>query len=59
MLGRGDQNALLHQTGGVADSGYIAADGLDFKTVEISAPEDDAGIRGAGQDAEGNVGSRM
>jgi hypothetical protein len=59
MLGCGDQNTLLHQTGRVADSGYVAADGLDFKTVEIVAPEDDAGIRGGRKDAKGNVGSGM
>ncbi len=42
MLGGGDQNALAHQTGRVADLGDVAADGGNFKVVEISTPKDDA-----------------
>src|SRR5579863_6895055 len=47
VLGGGDEHALLHQAGGVAYLGNIAADGLNGKAFEVGAPEDDscAGLR--------------
>ena len=42
MLGRRDQYTLFLQTGSVADLGHIAADGLNFKTIQIDAPKDNA-----------------
>ena len=43
-----NEHALLHQAGGIADAGHVKADGLDFETVKIGAPENDprAGFRG-------------
>ena len=40
VLGGGNQHALFHQTGGIADPGYILAHGLHFKAVQISSAED-------------------
>src|SRR5579863_10335695 len=54
VLGSRNQHAFFHQAGGIADAGHIAADGLDLKAVEISAPEDDAGARRSGYKAHGN-----
>ena len=51
MLGGRDQHALLHQAGGVADAGHVAAGGFDFEAIEISAAEDDAGAGGGRQQA--------
>ncbi len=51
MFGGGDEHALAHQAGGVADLGDVAADGWDFEVVEIGAAEDDAGAGGSGQEA--------
>ena len=51
MLGGGDQHALAHQAGGVADFGHIAADGGNFEVVEVGAAEDDAGASRSGQEA--------
>ena len=37
MLGRRDQDAFLHQTGGVANSGYILGLGFDGESLEVGA----------------------
>ena len=50
VLRGGDEDALPHQTGRVADLGDISADGGDFKVVEISPAEDDAGTCGSGKE---------
>src|SRR5581483_8886425 len=42
MLGGGDEHALPHEAGGVANLGDVAADGGNFEVVEIGAAEDDA-----------------
>ena len=42
MFGRGDEHALAHEAGGVADFGHVAAGGGDFKIVQIGAAEDHA-----------------
>ena len=49
MLRGRDQHALLHQTGGVADAGDVAAGSFHFKSIEIS-PADAAerGIKDGG-----------
>jgi len=44
MLGRRQQNALLHQAGGVADARHIADMRFNFKIVEVNTAEDDARI---------------
>src|SRR5580698_10868427 len=54
MLGRRNQHALLHQAGGIADAGHVAADGFDFKSIQISAAEDDACARRRRQNAHGD-----
>ena len=51
MLGGGDEHALAHEAGGVADLGDVAADGGNFEVVEVGAAEDDAGTGGRGQQA--------
>ena len=52
MLGRRNQYAFLHQTGGVADARNVPADGLDFKTIQIDAVKYDARSRGCRQDSQ-------
>src|SRR5882724_9486404 len=42
MLGRGQQDAMLHQTRGVADPGYVVALRFDCEIVEVHAAEYDA-----------------
>jgi hypothetical protein len=43
VLGGGDEHALLHQTGGVAYLGNVAADGFDFEAVKVGPAENNAG----------------
>ena len=52
MFSGGNQYALLHQTGGVADPRDVSADGFDFKTVQINAVKHDAGPRGRRQNSQ-------
>ncbi len=59
VLGGGDEDALLHQAGGVADLGHVAADGLDLVAIEIGAAEDDAGAGRSGQYTQANRGPAM
>jgi hypothetical protein len=59
VLGGGDEHALLHQTGGVADAGYVASAGFDGKTVEVRAMKNDSGSRRRGQDAQANRGAAV
>jgi len=49
VLGGGEQDALLHEAGGVADASDVVAVGFDRKIVQIHAAENDAGIRGSGE----------
>ena len=57
MLGGGDEDALAHEAGGVADFGDVAAVGGDFEVVEVGAAEDDAGAGGGGDQAHGDGGA--
>ncbi len=50
MLGGGDEHALAHEAGGVADLGDVAAGGGDLEVVEVGAAEDDAGAGGRGDE---------
>ena len=52
MFGGGNQYALLHQTGGVADARDVPADGLDLKTVQIDAVKYNARSRRRRQDSQ-------
>jgi len=52
MFSGGNQHALLHQTGGVADARDVPADGFDLKTVQINAVKHDARPRGCRQDSQ-------
>jgi hypothetical protein len=42
VLGGGDEHALFHEAGGVADAGYVAAGGFDLKAIEIDAAKNDS-----------------
>jgi hypothetical protein len=55
MLGGGEQNALLHEAGGVADAGNVMAVGFDGEIVEVDAAKNDPGIRGSGLKTEFSV----
>ena len=44
VLGGGEQHALLHQAGGVADARDVSHMRFDLKIVEVHAPEHDSGI---------------
>ena len=59
VLGGGDEHAFLHQAGGVADLGDVAADGFDFKAVKVGAAKHNARARGGRQDSKMNRGSAM
>jgi hypothetical protein len=52
MLGGGQEDALLHEAGGVADAGDVVAMGFDGEIVEVDAAENNAGIRGSRLKAE-------
>ena len=52
MFCGGNQNAFFLQAGGVADTGYIAADGFNLKTVKVTAAENNACSGRSGQDSE-------
>ena len=49
VLGGGDEHALAHEAGGVADLGDVAAGGGDFEVVEVGAAEENAAAAGRGQ----------
>ena len=52
VLGGGDQHALAHQAGGVADARHVPPTGGDREVVQIGAHEDDAGGGGSGKDPD-------
>ena len=54
VLGGGDEHALAHEAGGVADFGDVAADGGNLEVVEVCAAEDDAGAGGRGEQPHGD-----
>src|SRR5258707_8590514 len=45
VLGGGEQDALLHKAGGIADASDVVAMGFDGEVVKIDAAENDADIR--------------
>ena len=51
VLGGGDQNALAHQAGGIADPRHVAPTGGDREAIEIGTEEDHAGRNRCGQNA--------
>ena len=52
MLGGGNEHALFHQTGGVADPGHVPAHRFQFKAVEVGATKDHARSRRRRQDPQ-------
>ena len=54
MFGGGDQHALAHQAGGVADLGHVASGRGNLEVVQVGAAEDDAGTGGRGQQPHGD-----
>ena len=54
MLGGGDQHALPHQAGGIADARHVAPTGGNLEIVEIGAEKDDAGGRRRGENSNGD-----
>lgn len=59
MLGGGEQDALLHEAGGVADAGDVVAVSFDWEIVEIHAAENDAGVGGSGLKAKLRVNASV
>jgi len=59
VFGGGEQDALLHKAGGVADASDVVAVGFDWEIIEINAAEDDAGIRGSGEETKVCVYTRV
>jgi hypothetical protein len=59
VLGGGEQDALLHEAGGVADAGDVVAVRFDWEIVEVDAAKDYAGIRGSGEKTEVGVNTRV
>src|SRR5215472_7683624 len=52
MLGRGNQDALFLQAGCITHTSHVAADGLNFKAIQINAAKDDTGSSRCRQDPE-------
>ena len=52
MLGGGEEDALLHKAGCIADASDVVAVGFDREIVEIHAAENDAGVGGSGLKAK-------
>jgi len=50
VFGGGDEDALAHEAGGVADTGDVTEAGGDLEAFEVGAAEDDAGASGGGED---------
>jgi hypothetical protein len=59
MFRGGEQDALLHKPGGIADTRNILAVGFNGEIVEVDAAEDDSGVRRSGQQAELRVDTRV
>jgi hypothetical protein len=55
VLGGGEQDALLHEAGGVAYASDIVAVGFDREIVQVDTAEDDAGVWGSGEKTELSV----
>jgi hypothetical protein len=52
VLGGGEQDALLHEAGGVTNASDVVAMGFDGEVVKINAAENDAGIRRSGEETK-------
>ena len=52
VLGGGEEDALLHEAGGVADAGDVVAVGFDWEIVEVDAAENDASVWRSGLKTE-------
>jgi len=52
MLGGGEKDALLHETGGVADASDVVAVGFDGEVVEVNTAKNDAGVGRSGLKTE-------
>ena len=59
MFGGGEQDTLLHEAGGIADASDVVAMGFDREVVKINAAENNAGIRGSGEETEVRVNTRV
>ena len=59
VLGGGDEDALAHEAGGVADLGDVAAGGGDFEVVEVGPAEENAAAAGGGQQPHLNGSSAV
>jgi hypothetical protein len=44
VLGGGEQDALFHEAGGVADASNVVAVGFDGEVVEVNAAENDPSV---------------
>jgi len=55
VLGGGEQDALLHKAGGIANTSDVVAMGFDGEVVKINAAENDAGIRRSGEETKVRV----
>ncbi len=52
VFGGGEQDALLHEAGGIANASDVVAMGFDGEVVKINAAENDAGIRRSGEETK-------
>ena len=59
VLGGGNEHAFFHQAGGVADAGHVAADGFDFKTIEIDALKNNSRSGRGGKNAHADAGAAV
>ena len=59
VLGGGDEHALLHQAGGVADAGYVASTGFDGEAVKVGAVEYDSSSGWRGENSQADWGATV
>src|ERR1039457_2724760 len=59
VLGGGDEDALTHQAGGIADARHMAPTGGDWEAVEIGTYENHAGGDRGGEDANDHGHARV
>jgi hypothetical protein len=49
VLGGGEEDALLHEAGGVTDASDVVTVGFDWEVIEVDAAKNYAGIGGSGE----------
>jgi hypothetical protein len=59
VLCGGDQDAFFLQAGGVTHAGHVAANGFNFKTIQVAAAENNARSGSGRQNPERHIGAAV